>query len=765
MVAPRLFPMSGASAALQLATTIVRIDHLCCGNEAKLARELLAPLTDVVDVKISITERRAAIEHRTTLPASEIVKVLNSKHLGASIAEVGSASSGRANGFTWREILRAATTASQIVLFVLAVVMHLADALPVASLACAWVSIALSWPMLHEAYVAILRRAPNVELLMAVATAGSLLLGDVLEAASVGAIVSLMDVIKMLAVERFERQLRGAAQIDPPTVDIPGGSKIAVSAIVPGSVYIVRAGDGLPADGVVTSGKGSVDESRLTGEAMPQSKEKGSAVSSGSLVAAGYLEVRAEKRADESFAARIASAVKDAQGTLSESEELVGRFAQFYTPAVLIIGALIGVLRGSLQQGLVVIVAGCPCALLGAAPLAHSACLAALASRHKLLIKRSTGIEALARIKCIGLDKTGTLTKGHFALLDLVPTVDGYEKATLHRWLAAAEVRDNHPIARSLVQSYTGCIVNFAGTDHLPEVEGFKRHGRHGITATVDSRVIGVGNAEFLEAMGQPWAGLSARAKAAHNAYAGGGRTMLYVLVDGQVAAVAVLEDSLKPEAATTIQQLRALGVRPLLLTGDQSEAARRVADAVGIAAEDVHAGLLPEDKQRTILQLSHLGADGRTGSMPPLRQPLMTDAPTDVMPSARGPTAVGFVGDGLNDCAALASAHVGVVLQQVGSHATIDASSAVLQADIGELPAAITMARRTMSLIWVNVILALTMNMCVIVAAATVGVPLWLGVAMDNLGLLVVLANSVWPLCWKVEPAAVCEVCRDSGV
>ena len=769
---------------------IVRIDNLCCAAEARIARALLTNLDDVVDVKISIAERRAAIDHRPTLLPAEIVNVLNSKQLGASLSD--SASTATVQGtFSLGEILRASASAAQISLFGLAVGLHLGHVLPTVSLMCAWASIILSFPMMRKACAAIQRRSPNVELLMALAAGGSLLLGDVIEAASVGAIVSLMDAVKMFAIERFERQLRGATTTGKEaTVDIKGGGSLAVSAIAKGTVYIARAGDALPADGMITGGRGAVDESRLTGEALPQSKEKGSAVSGGSIVATGYLEVTALAPASESFQARIADAVKDAQSTLSDAEELVGRFARYYTPAVLLIGALLGIAKRSLQESLVVIVAGCPCALLGAAPFAHAAAVAALASRHQLLVKHSTGIEALAHMNYIGLDKTGTLTKGQFQLLDLVVTADGYDRDTLHRWAAAVEARDSHPIARSVVQSYTGCLVDFAGSDALPEVEDFKRHERYGVAGNVDGRYVGVGNADFVAAMGIRWETVGVRAQQVQAKYAAkGGRTLLYVLVDGAVAAMAVLEDTLRPTARATIHRLRSLGVRPLLLTGDKGEPAERVATATGIAPEDVHAGLLPNDKQRLVLRLSHTrgergarsdGGDGydsgqgassvesgevtvKAGVQSRQRQPLMADLPSDVTPTTRGPTVVGFVGDGLNDCAALASAHVGVVLQQVGSQATVDASSAVLQsADIGQLPAAIILARRTMRLIWFNVILALSMNLGVIVAAATIGLPLWLSVAMDNLGLVVVLANSAWPLFWRVASVTAEEAPND---
>lgn len=757
---------------------------MCCGKEAQLTRSLLEPMQGVTDVKISVTDRRAAIEHESNVTPQEILRVLNEKHLGASLAELGGAAEGKSGGtFSQQEVIRSAVTGSQIFFFVIALLIK--DTMPEAAQACAWTSVFLAWPMFHEAYLAVLRRDPNVEFLMAIATVGSVLLGNVINAASVGAVVSCMDVVKLLAVERFERQLRvpdgGAAD----KVDVPGGTAL-VSELRPGSVYFVRAGDAVPADGVVRSGKGSVDESRLTGEAMPQFKEQGSKVSSGSIVASGFLEVTAEKAASESFTSRIADAVKDAQGTLSEAEAIVSRFATYYTPLVLVVAAVLGCVQGP-EQFLVVIVAGCPCALLGAAPFAHAASLATLASRHRLLLKRSTTLEALARLRYIGLDKTGTITKGQFELVKLLTTSSNFTPSQLHRWVAAVEVCDNHPIARSLVQSYTGCLVNFAGSDELPAVDDFKRHGRNGVTARIDGHVVGVGNSDFVQAMGLPWLVMREPLKEVHSVWGKDGRTALFVLVDNQLEAVLILEDSNKAGASATIVALRNLGVRPVMLTGDKAEPAKRVGATSSIRASDVFHSLSPDDKARLVLELSHkpppeLETSSVRGwvalrwptavvtksarGLDALKAPLLSADPPIACAecvleksrtkgtASRGPHAVGFVGDGLNDCAALASAHVGVVLQEMGSQATVDAASAVLQGDIGELPAAIVIARRTATLIWVNVILALLMNFAVIVVAATVGIPLWLSVAMDNLGLLVVLANSTWPFSWRVASA-----------
>lgn len=701
-----------------------------------MVRDTLAQYgAEVVDLKVSIQDRTAWLEHWSTLPAMQVVDALNEKRLGASLQERGEVEKEGSN-WTWRSALRAAVVVAQVGLFLVGFALKFGTGhkfwANVAFAAC----VALSYTLVYHAYQALRSFRANVEFLMGAAMIGSLVQGKVMEAATVGALVTVMDAVTWAALSAVDKRLRSSISIPPSTITLAGGKTINAEELKKDMNFVVRAGDGIPADGVVMRGKGMVDESRLTGEAMPLEKMKGAKVHSGSMLQSGFLEVTAEADVDGSFQARVMESVQQAKNTESGTQNLLGKFAVWYTPAVLLAAVALAIVDRDLSRGLVIIVAGCPCALLGAAPFVQAATLAVLAKRHRFLVKEAMALESLARMKWLGIDKTGTLTTGEFQLMKM-HAEKPFTQKELHQWAAAIETKDNHPLARSIVQSYTGCLVAFAGWDGLPEVANFKREGRCGVRGLIEGRTVGVGNADFLKASSIALEGQAAEVYAKWSTEG----TVLFITVDEHIGGCMLLDDALRSDAAGTIQRLKSLGITPALLTGDKQNAANRVASTVGIT--EVHAGCLPEDKARLLLLASNGKAKMGAGG---LEEGLLGE-------QQRGSLEVGFVGDGLNDCVALANAHVGIVMQEVGSQATVDAASAVLQGPLGQIPAAVTVARRSQRLVIFNIGLALSFNIVVIIAAVFYGLPLWLGVLADNGSLLLVLANSLWPLCWRVEP------------
>jgi len=287
-----------------LRSSIIRVDHLCCGMEAKLIRDVLSPLETVVDVKISVADRRVSVEHKHELDPDAIVELLNKKHLGASLQEKASVER-VGSSFNHAETVRLTVNATQILLFVATLALSRLG-LWRAAYGMGWACVALSLSLFHEAYLALRRRSPNVEAMMALAMLGALVQGDVVEAASVGALVTLMDLVKVFALEAVGRQLRGSVVSEPLSVDVPGGGKVPLADLAVGDTFLLRVGDVVPADGSVSSGTATLDESRVTGEAMPQPKLVGERVLSGSVVVNGYVHVKTLAPVSASFQARVA---------------------------------------------------------------------------------------------------------------------------------------------------------------------------------------------------------------------------------------------------------------------------------------------------------------------------------------------------------------------------------------------------------------------------------------------------------------------------
>jgi len=710
----------------------------------KLVTESLETFgADVIKLNVSVADRTAYVEHFSTLEARTMVEALNAKSLGASLLERGEQGD-EVQRCSKRECFGVVHVLGQVTLFVCGF------AFPVGATEGNFtflVCIACSYALFKKAYIACLSLRANVEFLMATAMLGSLAQGSFREAASVGVIVTLMDTVVWASQMQVDRLLNNSMSVPPSTLSLKDGSTIETSELKEGMVFIVRAGDGIPADGTVVKGKGAVDESRVTGEAMPVAKEVNAKVYSGAVLQSGFLEVNADKDVDASFQAKVLESVKQAKNSVSNTQVVVGKFAAWYTPTVILIAAAVAAAQEDFKQFLIIIVAGCPCALLGAAPFVQAATMAILAKRHRFLVKEANVLESLARMEWIGIDKTGTITTGQFKLLNMVSLNASYTQKALLQRAAAVETKDSHPLAQSIVQAYTGCLVAFAGSEGLPEITKFKREGRNGVHALIESEEgelerIGVGNADFLATLKIP---LEGEAVKLYKEWSLEG-TALFVTIDDEIGGLLLMDDSIRGDSFGTVKSLKALGIQPNLLTGDKETAANRVARKVGI--EHIHAKLLPDQKANLLLCASHGNAepvfleDGLLGTY------------------KRGKIEVGFVGDGLNDCPALANANVGIVMQEVGSQATVDAASAVLQGDIGQIPAAIVVARRSQKLVIFNIMLALSINLVVIFLAASRSLTLWMSVVMDNGTLLLVLLNSLWPLCWRVEP-----VSKDDGV
>ena len=429
-----------------------------------------------------------------------------------------------------------------------------------------------------------------MHVLMLIVLLGALYLEQFTEAATVAFLVNVSEWIvgrSQQAVEsELEKSMVGAAShatlLFKKGGSRTGGVSVKIEELSPGDVVLLKSGSVVPTDGRLLRAEAfMVNESAVTGEALPAEKSVGSQLLSGTVVATGVAEMECTTTAADSFQGRMKAAVQDARSSRSDMEELVNRFAEIYTPVVLGLSLVIAILSQSLTRGLTVLVSACPCAVVAAAPVVQSCCFVRLLSDLQVLVKDARALEGFARVTTLGTDKTGTLTKGTFELAEVV-VLDG-EKTDLLRLLAALESQDSHPLASALVRSFVGCAADFDtnGPD-LPKVSNFTRVESMGVWGIVQGQVVGAGSRRFLDSMAISLPD-TAEAKLASWEAEGGVYSTVFMTLEEEVVMMLRLEDEVREDAAAAMGALQQLGVEITMLTGDEHKAANVVGEQLGI--------------------------------------------------------------------------------------------------------------------------------------------------------------------------------------
>lgn len=510
--------------------------------------------------------------------------------------------------------------------------------------------------------------------LMTVATLGAFAIGEYPEGVAVMLFYQLGELFQGMAVNRSRKSIQSLMDIRPDYANVLIGSGDETRRVSPedvriGDRIVVKAGEKVPLDGVVKAGNSMVDTSALTGESVPRELEPGSDVLSGFVNKNGILTIEVTKTFGESTVSKILDLVQNASGRKAKTEHFISKFARYYTPAVVILAALIALVPPLLISGatfsdwvyraLVFLVISCPCALVVSIPLGFFGGIGA-ASRNGILVKGSNYLEALNDVKLVVFDKTGTLTKGVFKVTDIRPEGERTKDA-LMELAAIAEAHSNHPIAESIRAAW-GQEIRTYGVDGYDEIAG------HGIRVQVDGREILAGNAKLMKQ-----AGISYKEPQSVG-------TIVHIAEEGQYAGHLVIADEVKDDAAEAIRSLKQLGIRKtVMLTGD----AKTVGEAVGreLGVDEVHAELLPQHK---VERLEQLEAEKHA------KEKMI------------------FVGDGINDTPVLARADVGVAMGGLGSDAAIEAADVVIMTDEpSRLASAIRIAKRTRMIVWQNIAFA----------------------------------------------------------
>ncbi|WP_417230262.1 heavy metal translocating P-type ATPase [Thermophilibacter sp.] len=517
--------------------------------------------------------------------------------------------------------------------------------------------------------------------------------GELFQSYAVGqsraSIAAMMDIAPEYANVEKDGEL---VQVDP--------AEVAV-----GETIVVKPGERVPIDGVVTDGTSQLDTAALTGESVPRHVEPGAEVISGCVNMTGVLHVRTTKPYGESTVARILELVENASEKKARTENFITRFARVYTPVVTISAVLLAVvppLAGLgpwsdwILRGLTFLVVSCPCALVISVPLSFFGGIGG-ASRLGILVKGSNYLELLAHVDTVVFDKTGTLTSGTFNVVAVHPEANVDPDYVLSM-AAYAEAFSDHPIAVSVRAAYSGEI----DREKIAEV---REESGHGVSARVNEHLVMVGNDRLMAEHGSRW----------HDCDLTG--TILHVTVDGEYVGHIVIADVVKEDAAEAIADLHAAGVRRcVMLTGDRQDVAQAVAERLGI--DEVRAQLLPQDKVEAVERLLAGEKDG-----------------------AR----LAFVGDGINDAPVLMRADVGVAMGAMGSDAAIEAADVVLMDDRpSKIAQAMRVARKTMRIVWQNIVFALGVKLLILVLAALGVANMWLAVFGDVGVAIIAILNAM---------------------
>ena len=550
--------------------------------------------------------------------------------------------------------------------------------------------------------------------LMAVATIGAFAMvlfpqtePHMAEGAAVMLFYQVGEIFQAYAVGKSRKSIAAMMDIAPDfaNVERDGGlAQVGPDEVAVGDVIVVKPGERVPIDGVILEGTTQLDTAALTGESVPRHVEAGDEVISGCINMTGVLRVRTTKPFGESTVSRILELVENASEKKARTENFITRFARVYTPAVTGAAALLavggGLLTGAwadwILRGLTFLVVSCPCALVISVPLSFFGGIGG-ASQIGVLVKGSNYLEALSEVDTVVFDKTGTLTNGTFDVVAVHPA-DGVREDELLELAAHAESFSDHPIAASVRRAY-GAQVDQARVGDAAEESG------HGVCARVDGREVLVGNAKLMAAHG---------VDAPACDVAG---TILHVAADGRYLGHMVIADTVKDDAAQTIGDLHAAGVRRcVMLTGDREEVAAAVATQLGL--DEYHAQLLPADKVERV-------------------EALLADE--------EGHHQLAFVGDGINDAPVLTRADVGIAMGAMGSDAAIEAADVVLMDDKpSNIARAMRLARKTMGIVWQNIVFALAVKLVILVLAALGVANMWLAVFGDVGVAIIAILNAM---------------------
>ena len=693
---------------------LYRISAMDCATEETEIRHALAGLDGIRGLRFLLAERVLAIDAETAALNSALAAI---RRMGFNPEPISSDHRPSAAQTRAERRLERLRLAGSLALALTAELLHLVvPAYPgdeLVEIGIAITAIALAGFSVFRKGLAALRQGRlNINALMSVAVTGAFLIGRFPEAAMVMALYAVAEAIEARAVERARQAITSLMALAPDEAEIRQSDgrwqRLAARAAAIGDVVRVRPGERLPLDGTVLSGVSAIDQAPITGESLPFDKGPGDAVFAGTINQGGALEIQVTAPASLSTLARIIQAVEEAQASRAPIQRFVDRFAARYTPAVFVVALAVALLAPPLlmftplqaiYKALVLLVIACPCALVIATPVTVVSGLAT-AARRGIIIKGGLYIEEARKIKVLALDKTGTITLGQPKLVAFSPQREGPDAGALKQWASSLAERSDHPVSRAIAAGLDG--------ERLA-VEAFEALPGRGVRGVIAGRPLMLANHRWIEELGL----CSSALEASMQVHERQGRSLSLLADDSGVLALIAVADTVRPSSAAAMEALRALGVTPVMLTGDNAATAGAIAAMAGI--DEVKSNLLPQDKLEAVAALQ-----ARYGF-------------------------AAMAGDGINDAPALAQADIGFAMGAAGTHIAIEAADVVIMNDdLMRIPETIALSRRTFRILRQNIALALGIKAVFLVLTVAGNATMWMAVFADMGTSLIVIANGL---------------------
>ena len=692
--------------------TVLLIAKMDCPTEERLIRDKLTGMPGVESLDFNLLQRRLTVTHSPE-SLNAILGALTSIGLEASVEPSVANDSAKpsTSPHHWWPLAVAGVSAT------LAEVVHWLNS------GNHWLVVALSMMAIgvgglstyKKGWIALKNRNLNINALMSIAVTGAMLIGEWPEAAMVMFLFALAEVIEARSLDRARNAIRGLMELAPETATVqqPDGSWLAVPAkqVAVGATVRLRPGERIALDGVVTQGHSTVNQAPITGESLPVDKAEGDSVFAGTINQTGSFEYRVTAEASHSTLSRIIHAVESAQGSRAPTQRFVDQFARIYTPVVFLLALLTAVIPPLLFAGawmdwiykaLVLLVIACPCALVISTPVSIVSGLAA-AARKGILVKGGVYLEEGRKLATLALDKTGTITHGKPVQTDFI-ALNG-EEVQVRTLAASLAARSDHPVSQAVAHAASEAGLALRPVSHLAAILG------RGVRGRIDDHLYQLGNHRLIEELGLCSEAIEAQLFALERQ----GKSVVLLVNQHEVLGIFAVADTVRETSREAISELHALGVKTLMLSGDNIHTAETIARSVGI--DEARGGLLPEDKLKII-------------------EGLMTSDKAG---------AVGMVGDGINDAPALARASIGFAMGAVGTDTAIEtADVALMDDDLRKIPAFVRLSRATAAVLRQNIAFALVIKAVFLLLTFSGQATLWMAVFADMGASLLVVANGL---------------------